>query len=515
MIWILGTRIIKRPIEALRESADHLAGGNLNQEINVNRHDELGSLAISFDKMRNAIRKKLADLSVLNQTGEKLAGIHDQTEALEAAIKVMSEQTQVDRGSIYLLDKQKNLTLHAYYPELNENVSDFPKAFKLSEGIAGQVAASGTISFVPDVSKMPGYVAPANPESPKALLCVPMMDDKEVFGVMNFVGKVGKVRFTEEDEGFALTIARMAVITTKNIQMLEVIEEQNRTLEERILVRTAELRQKTNDVNAMLQNMRQGIFTIIRGGVIHPEYSAFLSEIFETQDIANRPVLQFLFAHSSIGGDVFNQMEATFDAMIGEDNMNFQFNSHLLVHEFTKHFEGNRSKILELDWNPVVDTDGNIEKLMVTVRDVTELKALQAEANRDRIIIRQALSPRLRPVLADAQSLQQIVGNLLANAIRHAGAGGQVIVSTGETERGHVVFRVRDTGASGFKSPDPIVQGSRELAPLPDLSRGTSVDMVLTRTLAEANRGTLNISSKANEGTLFEVSFPGARIPAE
>lgn len=143
------------------------------------------------------------------------------------------------------------------------------------------------------------------------------------------------------------------------------------------------------------------------------------------------------------------------------------------------------------------------------------VKALQADANRDRIIIRQALSPRLRPVLADAQSLQQIVGNLLANAIRHAGAGGQVIVSTGETERGHVVFRVRDTGASGLKSPDPIVQGRREPALPPDLSRGTSVDMVLTRTLAEANRGTLNISSKANEGTLFEVSFPGARIPAE
>lgn len=144
------------------------------------------------------------------------------------------------------------------------------------------------------------------------------------------------------------------------------------------------------------------------------------------------------------------------------------------------------------------------------------VKALQADANRDRIIIRSSLSPRLRPVLADAQSLQQVVGNLLANAIRHAGTGGQVIVSTGETERGHVVLRVRDTGtASGWKSPDPAGRTTKDAAPSPDTSRGASVDMVLTRTLAEANRGTLNISSKANEGTLFEVSFPGTRIPAE
>lgn len=143
------------------------------------------------------------------------------------------------------------------------------------------------------------------------------------------------------------------------------------------------------------------------------------------------------------------------------------------------------------------------------------IKALQADANRDRIIIRSALSPRLRSVLADAQSLRQVVSNLLANAVRHAGAGGQVIVSTGETERGHVVFRVRDTGAAGLKASDPAGQGRKEAAISPDPSRGSSVDMVLTRTLAEANRGTLNISSKVNEGTLFEVSFPSARIPAE
>jgi hypothetical protein len=231
---------------------------------------------------------------------------------------------------------------------------------------------------------MPGYVAASADEKPKALLCVPMMDDKSVFGVMNFIGKVGEVDFTAEDEGFALTIARMTVITIKNIQMLEVIEEQNRTLEQRILERTAELRQKTNDVNNMLQNMRQGIFTIVGGAVIHPEYSAFLSQIFETRSIANEKVFPFLFNQSDVGGDVLNQMEATLDSLIGEDAMNFQFNSHLLIHEYTKVYEDGRKKILELDWNPVLDSDDLIDKLMVTVRDVTELKALQLETEKQK-----------------------------------------------------------------------------------------------------------------------------------
>ncbi|MBK6907277.1 MAG: GAF domain-containing protein [Rhodocyclaceae bacterium] len=382
-IVVLGKRLIQRPINALRTSADQLATGHLDYAIDTSRTDELGSLAVSFDQMRNAIRRKLADLALLNSTGEVMAGIHDQTEALETTIRVMHEQTHVERGSIYLLDSEDNLTLSAFYPEMGGG-SHFAKSFKTSEGIAGQVATTGKTVFIPDVSKAPGYAPSEGREKPKALLCVPMMDDKKVFGVMNFVGDVGKVEFDKEDEGFALTIARMSVITIKNIQMLEVIEEQNRNLEERILQRTAELRQKTNDVNNMLQNMRQGIFTITKNSMIHPEFSAFLCEIYGTKEVANQKVSPFLFNNSSVGGDVLNQVEATIDALIGEDAMNFQFNSHLLVTEYTKQFDGGRTKILELDWNPVMDADDIIDKLMVTVRDVTELKALQLETEKQR-----------------------------------------------------------------------------------------------------------------------------------
>lgn len=384
VMLVLGNRVLKRPIDALRESADRLAQGHLDTTIDTQRKDELGSLAGSFDRMRNAIRKKLADLAILNDTGEKLASIHNQLEALETAIRVMSEQTHVERGSIYLLDAEGKLNLHAYYPKLAGPVNDFPKSFRLDEGVAGRVARSGEIVFIPDVSRERGYVAQTPHDRPVALLCVPMFDDKNVFGVMNFIGEVGKVAFEREDEGFALTVARMTVITTKNIQMLEVIEQQNHSLEEKILERTAELRQKTNDISAMLQNMCQGIFTVVGGGVIHNEYSSYLGQIFETAEIAARPALSFLFEHSDVGADELNQMEATLGAMIGEDEMMFEFNSHLLTTEYYKRFGGERGKILDLDWNPVLDMDGRIDKVMVIVRDVTELKALQRETEKQK-----------------------------------------------------------------------------------------------------------------------------------
>ena len=39
---------------------------------------------------------------------------------------------------------------------------------------------------------------------------------------------------------------------------------------------------------------------------------------------------------------------------------------------------------LELDWKPIADETGSTEKLLVTIRDVTELKRLQAEAQQQK-----------------------------------------------------------------------------------------------------------------------------------
>ena len=379
-VALVATRVMKVPIVRLEESAAELAKGNLEQEIDTRRLDELGRLARSFANMRDSIRKKMADLRVLNNTGEKLAGMHNQTEALQIALSVMQTQFKVEWGSIYLLNEEKRLIINAYYPQRDDVRTTTPRSFDLGQGVAGQTASTKEIVFIPDTEQDENYLPDEN-ESPQALLCIPMMDDQSVFGVMNFSGVVGEVAFTEEDSEFALTIARMTVVTIKNIQMLNVIEEQNRTLEQKVEERTMELRQKTNDINNMLQNMHQGIFTIVEGNKVHPEYSMFVESILEDKNIAERDVIDMLFSNSALGADALNGIKEALIAMIGEDAMTFEFNGHHLVKEYQKIMVDSRVKILEVDWDPIIDPDTDtIEKLMVTLRDVTDLRGLQAEA---------------------------------------------------------------------------------------------------------------------------------------
>ena len=131
---------------------------------------------------------------------------------------------------------------------------------------------------------------------------------------------------------------------------------------------------------AMLQNLPQGIMTVDGSGTIHPEYSAFLEKIFEQEELSGKPALALIFSDSSIGADALSQIEATLAACIGEDLMNYEMNSHLLVSEFTKPMSGGRVKCLDLTWAPICDAFDAVEKVMVCVRDITELRQLEIEA---------------------------------------------------------------------------------------------------------------------------------------
>jgi len=150
---------------------------------------------------------------------------------------------------------------------------------------------------------------------------------------------------------------------------------------EKIQESSEEIRQKTADIHAMLHYIPQGIMTLERGGIIHPEYSDHLKSVLETEEIAGLDVMHVVFNGTGMGVDELNQMETGISACIGEDEMNFEFNSHLLPHEISKAMPDGRVKVLDLNWSPITDENGTILRLLLCLRDVTELRALARAAD--------------------------------------------------------------------------------------------------------------------------------------
>ena len=177
-----------------------------------------------------------------------------------------------------------------------------------------------------------------------------------------------------------MNLGFMAVLVyfiRKNMKMMEVIAEQNATLELRVAERTAQLSQKTSDINAMLQNMKLGVSTVIPGNRIHPEYSNYLRTIFCIDDLANKDLIESFFSKSDLGVDAREQVTAALAAILGEESMMFDFNGHLLAREMRLDNGDGTHKIVQMDWSPIVNELGVVDKVLLITQDVTHLRELE------------------------------------------------------------------------------------------------------------------------------------------
>lgn len=149
---------------------------------------------------------------------------------------------------------------------------------------------------------------------------------------------------------------------------------------------------------------------------------------------------------------------------------------------------------------------------------LTEAVAImQPQANRERVIIRSSLTSRLPDIVADQRSITQIALNLLSNAVRFTGPGGQVIVSTSYEPSGDVLLRVRDTGIGMTRQEVEQALRPYKQITTPKHARtdGTGLGLPLTKAMAEANRASFTIDSAPGRGTMVEISFPSTRVLAD
>ncbi len=223
-----------------------------------------------------------------------------------------------------------------------------------------------------------------------------------------------------------MNIAFMAVLVffiRNNMKMMAIIAVQNATLENRVAERTAQLSQKTSDINAMLQNMKLGVSTVVPGNRIHPEYSNYLRTIFASDDLAGKDLSEALFSASSLGVDAKDQVTVALGAILGEDAMMFDFNSHLLAREMTINPDG-RQKIVQMDWSPILGENGTVDKVLLITQDVTQLRELEASSasQRDELEI---ISKLIRtPVGKFNAFIESSLGYIAENRRLLSGASG-------------------------------------------------------------------------------------------
>jgi K+-sensing histidine kinase KdpD len=109
-------------------------------------------------------------------------------------------------------------------------------------------------------------------------------------------------------------------------------------------------------------------------------------------------------------------------------------------------------------------------------------------------------------VSADHARMQQVLGNLLGNALKFTTRGGCVVLEV-SADADAAVFRVHDTGPGIAPERLPHVFDQFWQGDSGD-RRGIGLGLAIAKAIVDAHSGTMDVESRVGEGTTFSFTLP-------
>jgi signal transduction histidine kinase len=144
-----------------------------------------------------------------------------------------------------------------------------------------------------------------------------------------------------------------------------------------------------------------------------------------------------------------------------------------------------------LDMNVIVD-----DTVMFMEHHLTRFKNVELVIQKE---------PDLPMIQVDKIHVQQAMVNIIMNAAQAMPEGGKILIRTGKKDM-NVFISITDTGV-GIKEED-LDRIFEPFFTTKEKEQGTGLGLSLCKRLIEANAGTIEVESKAGEGTTFTIMIP-------
>jgi two-component system, cell cycle sensor histidine kinase DivJ len=143
-------------------------------------------------------------------------------------------------------------------------------------------------------------------------------------------------------------------------------------------------------------------------------------------------------------------------------------------------------------------------QVVIACCDMLALRARDAGIKLEKVV-----SDNLPEIVADKRALNQVLLNLVSNAIRFTDRGGKVTVSA-RAEAANITFVVEDNGV-GISEEDLSRVGEPYFQAGSSYDRrhgGTGLGLSIVKGLVRLHGGDISIRSRVGEGTRITVSLP-------
>lgn len=141
--------------------------------------------------------------------------------------------------------------------------------------------------------------------------------------------------------------------------------------------------------------------------------------------------------------------------------------------------------------------------------------AFEGEATRKNIEITRNISVKHKHVMVDATKMQEILSNLISNAIKYTPEDGHVSIDIQELEcerEGYVLFqtKVSDTGIGMSEDflPSLFELFARERNTTISKIPGTGLGMAIVKNFVDLMDGSIEVESELGEGSTFTITIP-------
>ena len=160
---------------------------------------------------------------------------------------------------------------------------------------------------------------------------------------------------------------------------------------------------------------------------------------------------------------------------------------------------------MELDEN--YEVIGNISQLVCS--------AFAAEASRKNIEFNIIVNVEHKHIIVDSTKMQEILSNLISNAIKYTSAGGKVTIDTKELpydKEGYVLIqtKVSDTGIGMSEEflPSLFELFTRERNTTLSKIPGTGLGMAIVKNFVDLMNGSIEVESELGKGSTFTITIP-------
>jgi signal transduction histidine kinase len=160
-----------------------------------------------------------------------------------------------------------------------------------------------------------------------------------------------------------------------------------------------------------------------------------------------------------------------------------------------------------------------VRKLLVFTRQVPQMQAdvdlnkiiseelyfFESQCAKQGIKLVRSLQPNLAPLNGDPAQLNQVLVNLVVNAIQAMPNGGTLTIST-VSDQAHMRLLVEDTGVG-------MNEETKKKIFIPffttkEVGKGTGLGLSVVHGIVTSHGGQIRVESQPGRGSRFEVSFP-------